>query len=175
MKLDLYGWFPKENEETLAKIIKENNVKTVIEIGCFLGKSTKFFVEQGCTVISIDTFKGANDLNKCKEVIKRLPNLYEQFLFNIKELGIKDKITVFKGTSKEVFIMNPKLRADLIFIDGSHEYKDVIADIQDWSTRYDKVLCGDDYTEVHEDVKKAVDELLPNSNKNQRLWYQIKN
>lgn len=178
MKLDLYGWFPKENEETLAKLIKENNIKTVIEIGCFLGKSTKFFVDQGCDVVSIDTFEGASDLNRCEEVIKRLPNLYEQFLFNLKELGIEDKVTVFKGTSEDAynyFTYSKSPNADLIFIDGSHEYEDVKNDIKMWSQRYKKVLCGDDYTDAHEDVKKAVNELLPNSNKNQRLWYQIKN
>ena len=176
MKLDLYGWFPKENEETLAKLIKENNIKTVIEIGCFLGKSTKFFVEQGCTVISIDTFEGASDLNGCEEVQKRLPNLYAQFLFNLKELGIEDKVKVFKGTSEEAF--NNLLSywtADMIFIDGSHKYEDVKKDIEIWKDRAFKVICGDDYTDVHLDIKKAVDELLPNADTNQRVWFYNKN
>jgi len=174
MKLDLYGWFPPENEETLARLIKENNVKTVIEIGCFLGKSTKFFVEQGCTVISIDTFEGAKDINASADVQKRLPTMYEQFMFNLKALGIEDKVTVFKGTSELAFILQPEFRADLIFIDGSHEYYDVCVDIQDWHSRANKILCGDDYTDVHPGVKQAVDELLPTANKNQRVWYVIK-
>lgn len=174
MKLDLYGWFPVENEETLSRLIKENNIKTVLEIGCFLGKSTKFFVEQGCTVISIDTFEGAKDINASAEVQKRLPTMFEQFKFNLKELGIEDKVTVFKGSSVEAFISEPEYRADLIFIDGSHEYGDVVADIQDWYGRADKVLCGDDYTNVHPQVKQAVDELLPDANTNQRVWYVIK-
>ena len=172
MKLDLFGWFPKENEETLKKLIKENNVKTVIEVGCFLGKSTKFFVEQGCEVVSIDTFEGASDLNDCEEVKKRLPNLYEQFLFNLKELGIENRVTVLQGSSEWAFFCTQPFRSDLIFIDGSHKYEDVKQDIKMWSRRANKIICGDDYTDVHPDVKQAVDELLPNANKNQRVWYQ---
>jgi len=173
MELDLYGWFPEENEETLKKLIKENDVKTVIEIGCFLGKSTKFFVEQGCVVISIDTFEGSKDINASAEVQKRLPTLYEQFVFNMKELGIEKRIAVLRGTSEEVFTsLSDPQKVDLVFIDGSHEYEDVKKDIEMWSTRAQKVICGDDYTDVHPGVKKAVDELLPEANKNQRVWYK---
>lgn len=175
MKLDLYGWFPPENEETLDKLIKENNVKTVLEIGCFLGKSTKFFVEQGCTVISIDTFEGAKDINASAEVQKRLPTMYEQFVFNLKELGIYDKVHIYKGTSESAYnCIHKYFTADLIFVDGSHEYADVKKDIAMWFDRAVRVICGDDYTDVHPQVKQAVNELLPQANKNQRVWYVIK-
>jgi predicted O-methyltransferase YrrM len=177
MKLDLYGWFPPENEETLGRLIKENNIKTVLEIGCFLGKSTKFFVEHGCTVISIDTFEGAKDINASAEVQKRLPTMYEQFKFNLKELGIANKVQIFKGTSEQAFdcFYNGKpFAVDLIFVDGSHEYEDVKKDIEMWSKINSKILCGDDYTDVHPQVKQAVDELLPTANKDQRVWYVIK-
>ena len=174
MKLDLFGWFPEENEETLKKLIAENNIKTVLEIGCFLGKSTKFFVEQGCSVISIDTFRGSKDLNNCEEIKKRLPSLYEQFLFNLKESGIENKVQVFVGSSMKAFNSPHRLSADLIFIDGSHEYADVKNDIEMWQIRAQRVLCGDDYTDAHPGVRQAVDELLPDANKNQRVWYLIK-
>lgn len=174
MKLDLYGWFPEDNKKVLSNLIKELDVKTVLEIGCFLGKSTNFFVEQGCTVTSVDTFAGASDLNRCKEVEKRLPNLYEQFLFNLKALNIQDKVTVFKGTSEDAFYSDIRKDFDLVFIDGSHEYDDVVKDISLWGTMAIKVLCGDDYNDIHPGVKKAVDELLPNANKDHRCWYLIK-
>ena len=174
MKLDLFGWFPKDNEEVLGKLIKENGVKSVIEIGCFLGKSTAFFVSQGCDVKSIDTFEGADDLNCTAEVQKRLPILYEQFLFNIKELGIADKVEVLKGSSEFWNKEYPVLEADLIFIDGSHIYEDVKKDIQMWLPRAQKILCGDDYNLEHKGVKDAVDELLPFANKNNRVWYLSK-
>ena len=172
MKLDLYGWFPKENRDTLRKLIKENNIKTVLEIGCFLGKSTKFFVEQGCRVISIDTFEGSPDLNRCEEVIKRLPTLREQFDFNMEALGIRDKVETIQATS-EGAACSPVVfyKADLIFIDGSHEYDDVKLDIELWKDRADVILCGDDYTNAHPGVKKAVDELLPEANTKNRVWF----
>ncbi len=173
MKLDLFGWFPEENESVLSELIREQNIKTVIEIGCFLGKSTQFFVKQGCTVTSIDTFAGAKDLNNCEEVKKRLPNLYEQFLFNLKELGIEDKVTVIKGSSEDVAFAEKKLFADLVYIDGSHEYGDVFQDILLWSGRALRVICGDDYSQDHPGVRQAVDQLLPYANKSNRCWFYL--
>jgi predicted O-methyltransferase YrrM len=175
MKLDLYGWFPEENEKILSELIKQLNIKTVVEIGCFLGKSTKFFVDQGCTVISIDTFEGAKDLNNCEEVKKRLPNLRDQFLYNLKALGIEDKVTVYTGTSEQAYDDVYYICGDLIFVDGSHEYEDVSLDIKMWLNRAGKIICGDDYSEHHPGVRRAVDELLPDANKDQRLWYKILN
>lgn len=173
MKLDLYGWFPKENEELLAKLIKEHNVKTVLEIGCFLGKSTKFFVEQGCMVTSVDTFEGSKDLNGSAEVKKRLPTLFKQFLFNLRALGIRDKVGVFKGTSAYAseFLHDDY---DLVFIDGSHLEADVTQDIRLWNPRAKKIICGDDYSLCHPGVRWAVDQELPLANTDQRLWYLIK-
>jgi len=174
MKLDLYGWFPEENERVLSELISKYNIKTVIEIGCFLGKSTAFFVGQGCRVICVDTFKGSSDLNNCEEVKKRLPNLYNQFLFNMKALNIEDRVRVVKGTSRDADRKYPGIKAELIFIDGSHEYEDVFHDISAWKDRALKIICGDDYSPNHQGVRRAVDELLPGANKDNRCWYFIK-
>ena len=176
MKLDLYGWFPKENEIVLRNLIKDNNIKTVIEIGCFLGKSTSFFVEQGCKVIAIDTFEGASDLNDCKAVKKRLPTLFEQFKFNMRELGIEDKVEVYKMRSERAFYEfweDCVDEVDMVYIDGSHDYEDVWFDINNWQEMAKKVICGDDYTKHHDGVRKAVDDLLPDANKLNRVWYKI--
>lgn len=174
MQLDLYGWFPEENKETLSRLINEHNIKTVIEIGCFLGKSTAWFVEQGCTVTTIDTFEGAQDLNGSAEVIKRLPTLFEQFCFNMKALGIEDKVRVIRMRSDEAVYLHNIRKADLVYIDGSHVYEDVIKDIIYWGIFARKVLCGDDYTPHQPGVRKAVDKLLPDADKKQRVWFEIK-
>ena len=173
MEIDLYGWMPEENRITLEKLIKENNVRSVIEIGCFLGLSTKFFVEQGCKVFAIDTFLGSKDINQSEEVRRRLPTLYEQFVFNMDALGIKESVEVLRMSSDQAFKFS-NLKADLVYIDGSHEYGDVVNDIDMWFGRANKIICGDDYTDVHDGVRRAVDELLPNANKSQRVWFLIK-
>lgn len=177
MELNLYGWFPPENEETLKKLIKDQDIKTVIEIGCFLGKSTKFFVEQGCKVVSIDTFKGAEDINKSGVVRGLLPSLEEQFRFNLKALGIEDKVNVTAMSSADAYSLRNKLgifKADMVFVDGSHKYEDVKLDIELWLNLADKVICGDDYSPHYPGVRQAVDELLPDANKEHRVWYKIK-
>jgi len=171
MKIDLYGWMPQENRQVLKKLIKQNDIKTVIEIGCFLGKSTHFFAKRGCHVLSIDTFEGAKDLNRCKEVIPRLPNLFEQFKFNMQALGLTDRVSWFKGTSADAHKIF-KHSADLVYIDGSHEYEDVINDINLWMPRATKIICGDDYSGNHPGVTQAVDELIPNANTKNRVWFK---
>lgn len=173
MKLDLYGWFPPQNEKVLGQLIKDYGIKGVIEIGCFLGKSTSFFVSQGCRVFSIDTFEGASDLNGVAEVQKRLPTLYEQFLFNLKELGIEKEVVVYKGTSEQARLEHKTIKADMVFIDGSHEYEDVKKDIELWLSGAKKIICGDDYNKDHEGVMRAVDEMLPDAIKTERIWYKI--
>jgi len=70
-------------------------------------------------------------------------------------------------------------RVDCVFIDGSHEYQDVLADIKRWDKFTTKIICGHDYFPTQfPDVVKAVDEyfgdkkqLIGNVNK---IWIMRK-
>ena len=70
---------------------------------------------------------------------------------------------------------------DIIFIDGDHSYKHVMADIKAWYPRVRDggILCGHDYSEDHPDVKKAVVEYFGDKHiftgKGQGdVWFHIK-
>jgi len=55
---------------------------------------------------------------------------------------------------------------DLLFIDGSHQYLEVKADIINYSPKVkdEGILCGHDYNaDVHPGVVKAVDEIFNRS------------
>lgn len=152
------GWFPDENKETLLKLIQKYEIKTVIEIGSFLGESTKFFAEHCEHVYAVDPFK------KWEEGIKfggidNLPEyFYDLFDFNMKESGVREKITALPVTSKDAFGLFPTLTADLIYIDGTHDYENVKQDIELWKNRANIILCGDDYDNNWQGLRKAVDE-----------------
>ena len=49
---------------------------------------------------------------------------------------------------------------DLIYIDGSHDYKSVLKDIKAWYSRVkpNGIICGDDYNEHWNGVVDAVNE-----------------
>ncbi len=173
MKKDILGWFPTTNKETLEKLIKEHNVKTVLEIGSFVGLSTVWFAERVDMVYAVDPFDAITRVNYLRGEMKEAAmKQYENFLENTKRFG---NIQVFKMTSEQAADhMSMFLEADLIYIDGSHEYVDVKKDIEMWFPRAKKVLCGDDYTESWPGVRKAVDECGLEVNKSQRCWYILK-
>ena len=164
------GWFPTTNKETLERLIKEHNVKTVLEIGSFVGLSTAWFAERVEKVFTIDPFDAITRINylhgEMKEVAK---NQLGNFRKNTDKY---DNIFELVMTSEQAFNHHDfDLYADLIYIDGSHEYEDVKKDIEMWQNRATKILCGDDYTDSWPGVKKAVDECGLQVNKDQRLWY----
>lgn len=175
MKPDLYGWFPSSSQSILDVLMRVYDVKTVIEVGAFLGKSTVFFAERCEKVTVVDTFKGNDEpYMQLPQVQLRLPTLYEQFLFNMRAMGVADHVHPIRMSSREAIEKHPDLTADLIYIDASHKYEDVKYDIEAWRPRAKKILCGDDYTDgVGRDVKRAVDELTFRVNKGQRLWYSV--
>lgn len=181
------GWFPQTNKDTLTKLIEEHNVKTVIEIGSFVGLSAVWFAERVEHVLTIDPFDAITRINYLRgEMLEAAKDQWGNFLENIKG---HENIHVIKGTSEEAHAstyshfphgkcaggVHDKICADLIYIDGSHEYEDVKKDIELWHPRAIKILCGDDYTESWPGVRKAVDECGRLINKKQRVWYHLKN
>lgn len=164
------GWFPIENQNALLKLIKENNVKTVIEVGSFLGSSAAFFATHCDHVYTIDPFK------KWKEGVERggIDELdeyfYDQFDFNMKALGVRDKITAIPVTSVDGAGLFPTLKADLVYIDGTHDYENVKRDIELWLGRANIVICGDDYDENWPGLKQAVDE-AGGAQVDGRVWF----
>lgn len=173
-KLNLFGWFPPESAAFLEKLIKEYNVKTVIEIGSFLGLSTAFFAEKCEHVVAIDPFVLTDEGRKYYPGAEPLEDdLYPQFEFNMQSLGLMNKIEVLKMTSEEAS-KKYKESADLIYIDGSHAYEDVLADINLWNPRAKLIICGDDYDENWPEVRDAVDASFSDILVNGRVWYEIR-
>jgi cephalosporin hydroxylase len=169
------GWFPPTNQETLEMLIKKHNVKTVLEIGAFVGLSTVWFAERVEHVVTIDPFDAITRIDYLNADMKRVAEKqWENFLENTKEY--RGSIMPYQMTSEQAYNHIPKLTADLIYIDGSHHYEDVKKDIEMWYPRATIVLCGDDYTDAWPGVRQAVDEHAKSItiNTNQRCWYTEK-
>jgi len=136
------------------------------EIGSWKGRSS---VYMGVEIINsgkehsftcVDTWSGC-EFTKDNDAIKD-KTLYSEFLKNIKPLnGI---ITPIKSTSLEAAKLVPDSSLDFCFIDASHDYDNVIADIKAWfpKVKLGGVIAGHDYPEW-EGVKKAVDEFFGNN------------
>lgn len=168
------GWFPTTNQETLEKLIAKHNIQSVIEIGSFVGLSTVWFAKRVKSVVTIDPFDAITRINYLRGEWKQAA--LQQFENFQKNTAGFSNIEVLKMTSVEAADLPETYMADLIYLDGSHEYVDVSMDILLWLPRAKKILCGDDYTPSWPGVRRAVDELelkMP-VDKNQRCWFVTK-
>jgi predicted O-methyltransferase YrrM len=99
------------------------NRANLLEIGSYKGRST-CCLALGCRgsqkrVFAVDPFDGGPDLPTA--------NSLPDFSQNIKRCRVSDSVEPFVGLSSEVAKTWDK-RINLLFIDGSHSYEDVLAD-----------------------------------------------
>lgn len=171
---DIPGWFHDSTAAELQKLIEEHNIKTVIEVGTYLGKSAAFFAGLVDKVYAIDPFvmwpEGRQNGDAMRDGGE---DFFEKFNDNMRALGLFEKVTALKNTSQDAFDWYPKLTADLVYIDAAHDYLSVKADLEAWQERAGEIICGDDYDENWPGVMQAVDEFFPDRVVVGNFWYKI--
>lgn len=125
------GYLVPGQERVLYKLSASLNPgSTIVEIGSYLGKSTAclaYGTPKKSIIYAIDTFKGGGDF--IRGIQFKGKNFYPRFKKNLKKLGLFHKIKPLSGRSSEVG-MHWNKKIDLLFIDGSHLYKDVKKDFE---------------------------------------------
>ncbi|KKL13272.1 hypothetical protein LCGC14_2527410, partial [marine sediment metagenome] len=115
-----HGFFSKDNAVALSFLINKFQCKTVVELGSWLGSSTRYIatcLPEGGLIYAIDHWKGNEehyDPNRTA-INALLPTLYEQFLSNCIHTKLTHKIIPKRMTSlyaAEVLT----IKADLIMI-----------------------------------------------------------
>jgi hypothetical protein len=163
LPFDDHGWY--FNGQWIEILLKKNNIKVAIEVGSWLGKSTRHIASllpENGTLYAVDTWKGSicqqpnNDPFNCAH---KVPTLYEQFLSNIIHAKLTHKIIPLRMTSlqasKELASLTQMV--DFVYIDAEHDTESVLQDMQSWYPYVSGkrgILCGDDWT--WESVKIAV-------------------
>jgi precorrin-6B methylase 2 len=137
---DLFTTHIKQWEKDFGFLKGRPNLRFV-EIGSFEGRSTCWLLEhilthETSTIICIDPF---NEIDQ--------PRQEEYFDFNIKQTGMAHKVTKLRGLSQFILKFLPTAAFDFVYIDGSHEARDILQDaLLSWDAlkRYG-VLVFDDY------------------------------
>lgn len=163
LPFDAQGWFL--NGKELEAIIKNNPIKVVIEVGSWVGLSTRFIAStlpEGGKVYAVDHWLGSieHQPGNWAHNSALLPVLYDQFLSNVIHAGLTDKIVPIRMSSLVAVNYLRSLKVpvvpDLIYIDAGHDTASVYADLNAWYpyVQGHGFLCGDDWT--WETVRAAV-------------------
>jgi len=161
LPFDGHGWFG--NAPQLLNAMEDKQIETVIEVGSWLGSSTRFladYVAQEGKVYAIDTWRGSDeDIHKQDP---RLAYLYQQFLSNVIHAGLTNVIIPCRMKSLEA-ASALQVQADLIYLDAAHDMLSVHNDIINWypHLKPNGIMCGDDWTwpSVQDGVRAAAAKL----------------
>lgn len=114
----------------------------IVEIGSYKGKSTSELARglrdnhlmKNKKVYSVDHHQGSEEHKKKGKKI----NTFQIFKKNMERLGLINYVSPMVMSSKEAS-KQFKDKVELLFIDGSHDYKDVKSDFENW---YPKLVKG---------------------------------
>lgn len=146
--VNISGWMSVKELEWLAEQASKHN--TIVEIGSFMGRSTRALGDNTPGIVyAIDDFVGPRDMG--------LPEWFREHLFEMfsmynQDLIDRGKVFPVIADHREIKL---KVKPDMVFLDGSHEYEDVKYDIDRWEGA--KLICGHDFTNMHP-VRQAVQE-----------------
>lgn len=166
-----WGW-GVEGAELLRDLV-DPGARVILEIGSLLGGSARFWAAHcpEARVLCVDPWIDVADaadrpfLEHVPElvdvVVGRVDGLYQVFLAS--NWDHRDRITPLRGFSPDrlASVHAAGVQPDVVYVDGSHVYEDVIADLSTARALFpEALLCGDDYDWPA--VAAAVDYLVAN-------------
>lgn len=163
----------------VLKRIPENSIGC--EIGVWKGLSSEIFLPKCSHLHLVDSwhyepYMESLEFGDQKKFIKRykplvksdnindFQNYYDRVHQSVVEKFKNSPVTIHRGTS-DSFFEKTNIKVDWIYLDASHEYKQVKKDLKNCLKilKPNGKLFGDDY-QNKPDVKKAVDEFVKENN-----------
>lgn len=166
---DLQGW--AGTDPLLRRAVEASRPGIILEVGSWKGQSAVFMAEHcralglDAALLCIDTWLGSLEHLVCAQFRPLLglrrgrPMLYEQFMANIRARRLEGWVTPLPQTSRTAarFLRHCGIRADLIYLDASHEEADVLDDLEAYwpLLRPGGLLVGDDHVPLFPGVVRA--------------------
>lgn len=157
---EITGWFSVEDSKTYQYLI--TNIPedgTIVEIGCWLGKSSSFLADAkkpNQKIICVDTWEGSASELETNHTLVKTHDIYEIFKDN---MGDRDYQAI-KKPSVEAAKSFEDNSLDAVFIDAEHTYNAVKADIEAWYPKLKNggYISGHDYDRNWPEVRRAVND-----------------
>lgn len=170
------GWMEELNLRwlfTRAAAIPEG--ERIVELGCWLGRSTCMLLlghPYPADIHVVDTFRGSkSEPPECFVILGEDP-----------EKIFRENMARYAGMLPHIIIDDSSAAASsfsdnsifLVFIDASHDYESVFADISAWRPKLkpEGIMAGHDWG--YEPIERAIDQLLGRKNieacGNGRIW-----
>lgn len=139
MQFDYPDWSKvhiKHWEKIITKRLNKPDPITMIEVGCFEGRSTLWFADhlknnQRSRLVCIDSWTGGEEVER--ENLGFDMNVVENnFHNNIDQHPYRDQIYIYKGLSEDILsklLYNYFQSVDFIYLDGSHTQRDSLVDL----------------------------------------------
>jgi len=143
------GW-DGGGRDLVTRRLTERSVKVVLEIGTFLGLSTRAWLKAAPEVTAIcvdpwfETFHDDSGIRDWLDLAGK--NLFHLFQSSCWEY--RDRIIPLRGCSPTALqvVADFGVQPDLVFIDGQHDYESAKADIETCHRLFpDAILTGDDW------------------------------
>lgn len=167
--LEIDGWMTDRELRWLADVA--SRCRTIIEVGSFRGRSTiAMAANSDATIWCVDTWDTAQEgrLIGDTDFVHFLRNTWPY-----RKQIIPIRLDAAKAAT---LLQEKKIQAGLVFIDASHDYNSVAADIRNYRplVKDGGILAGHDYNPgTWDGVVKAVDELCgPVDGVRDTIWYK---
>lgn len=152
----IFGSITEIDEKGIAAAVRLASKYSgpVVELGTLFGHTTVLLADLLAgekKLITIDDFSW-NPFCLPKDIHRQFTTRTLRYFL------ARNQIELYEGSAKHFYAAHPDLQPSLVFVDASHEYKDVCDDL-DWCiARKCPVICGHDYCAEHREVIDAVSE-----------------
>lgn len=142
----------------IATMINEEGLKSFVEVGCKEGRTTAFVLRHcpDVRVTAIDpwSFQPGQESVPGGESYEKWDFSVIEEMFRKNVEGHEDRVTFIRETGNEAAKQIGS--ADIVFIDGAHDYDSVLNDISVWRGKATRILCGHDFNHKWPTVNRAV-------------------
>lgn len=145
------AWFSDDEHcghPRIFKMLIEPQVRTIVELGSFLGRSVAGWLKAfpQAHVIAIDTWQGSSEHLADAQLQSMLPQLMQTFQVNLWDQ--RQRVTPIRATTLEGLrrLYELRIAPDVIYVDADHATESVIADVTACLDLFPHAqLIGDDW------------------------------